>query len=201
MGDSRIRKILVGVNETKSSNLALEHVIEVFGRQTGDRPGIVLLHVIRQPLPGGLEFGEPTLAWEGGGAPPITGHPADEEMLLQQRESAQSLSIKPARARLIQAGWEEQSVEAQVCEGGFSRAAVAEILAEIAQKDGRIDVIVVGRTRRGRLHEALLKSTGERLVHYACRMTVWVVGTCDDSEGKDHDEADDRDSAEDQSQN
>lgn len=172
MADRGISRILIGVDESDSTHLAIEHVLEVFSAAE-TKPSILLLHILEQPLPTGIEFVDPTMVWEAGGLTART--PAiDAEGIAAQKKTAEQ-RVRPLVQSFLDAGWSESDVTCRVVEGGYSRAAVAELLAFEA-RENTVDIVVIGRTRHGKLHEALIKSTGQRLVNQLRRITIWVVG-------------------------
>ena len=151
------------------------------GLGADDRPRVVLFKVIEQALAPGAEFGEPTFAWEAGGVSGVTPPVADEDFA--QIERAAMRELDQVEKLLVEAGWSADRIERKVAPGGFSKALIADVIAYHAREE-KARVVVVGRTRHGRLHEALLKSIGERLTHYLPGITVWVVGSSEDDDGE-----------------
>ncbi|NOG53555.1 MAG: universal stress protein [Planctomycetes bacterium] len=94
------------------------------------------------------------------------------------RQAAQCVLDRYAR-QFTDAGWQADQVLCEIVDGVFSHSAIAEVMAREAQ-DRDMDIVVVGRTPHGRLFQALLRSTGERLLLHLNTVTVWIVGTPDD---------------------
>jgi len=174
--------ILLGADMTEPTLNAAGHINRVFeGLGADDRPRVVLFKVIEQALAPGAEFGEPTFAWEAGGVSGVTPPVADEDFA--QIERAAMRELDQVEKLLVEAGWSADRIERKVAPGGFSKALIADVIAYHAREE-KARVVVVGRTRHGRLHEALLKSIGERLTHYLPGITVWVVGSSEDDDGE-----------------
>ena len=173
-----VNRILVGVDDSAATDAAIDQIIRMFPGD--DKPSVMLLHVIDQPAPTGFEAAASAMALDAGAMPAV---PA--AFSLEDAKQWQELAKKRMErfvARLSSAGWAEDRIERHAAVGGLTHAAVADALAEQA-KSLDADIVVVGRTKHGTLHEALLKSTGERVVHYCRSVTVWVVGdreSCDD---------------------
>lgn len=164
-------KVLIGVDDSDSARAAVSHVLRVFPGP--DRPRLTLVHVLVQKIPPHLEFIDPSMVWDGAGLPTALQTETAEQV-------ARDKQVAAARVREIfrdlEGGrWPEERLTVIVVEGGFTRAAIAEVLTYQARETGA-DVVVVGRTHHGALHDALIKSTGQRLVQ-ACKATAaWVVG-------------------------
>ncbi|MFG0329327.1 MAG: universal stress protein [Phycisphaerales bacterium] len=171
-GGRRIERVLIGVDDTQSTRAAIDHVVGMFA-SSSERPQIILLHVIDHPAPTGYEAAASAMALDAGAMPalPVAFEPEDIDMWKDRAKK----KMEPFVDALNDAGWDEKRIERHAAIGGLTHAAVADVLAEQA-KQLHADVVVVGRSKHGMLHEALLKSTGERLVHYCRGMTVWVVG-------------------------
>jgi len=167
--------LLVGADLTEPTRNAIHHVNAVFeGCPADERPRVVLFTVVEQAIAPGAEFGEPSFAWDAGGVSGMTPPVDDAEM--ERIEQSALAKLDPLERMLTEAGWSAERIERRAAPGGFSKALIADVIAYHAREnDARI--VVVGRTRHGRLHEALLKSIGERLTHYLPGITVWVVGT------------------------
>jgi nucleotide-binding universal stress UspA family protein len=111
-----------------------------------------------------------------------------EQYMLEFEQEARD-QMAPMAEMLASAGWPGDRIDRRAVPGGFSKAVIADVIAYTAREE-KARVVVVGRTRHGRLHEALLKSMGERLTHYLPGTTVWVVGTPDEADsGEDTDDA------------
>jgi len=180
--------MIVGADDTEPTRSALNHINRVFAGIPGDdRPELILFRVIEQSLAPGAEFGEPTFAWEAGGVsgitPPLTGDDFHEieQTAIKEMDSLERI--------LVHGGWSPTRIKRKAAPGGFSKALIADAIAYHA-KEEKARVVVVGRTRHGRLHEAILKSIGERLTHYLPGVSVWVVGSCEsdgeEKSGDDH---------------
>ncbi|MCC6906423.1 MAG: universal stress protein [Phycisphaerales bacterium] len=170
MADSASLRILVGVDDSDSARAAMAHVAAVF--PGANKPQLTLLHVLVQAIPPSIEFVDPSMIWDGAGLPPALATETAEQIASQKEAARQR--VQRLFDEIVPGNWPADRLEVLVVEGGFTRAAIAEIITYQA-KQSSADVVVVGRTRHGALHEALIKSTGERLVH-ACKATaVWVV--------------------------
>ena len=167
--------VLIGVDESESAKAAIAHVIKVFSG--ADKPRLTLLHVLVQAIPPSVEFIDPSMIWDGAGLPPALA-----------TETAEQVAQNKARARDRIVGvfksmqgdtWPSDRLSITVVEGGFTRATIAEIVTYHA-RESKADIVVVGRAKHGALHDALIRSTGERLVHTCKGTAVWVVGACED---------------------
>jgi len=174
--------MMVGADASEPSCYAVNHINRVFAGIPGeDRPRLILFRVIEQALAPGAEFGEPTFAWEAGGVSGITPPVSDTDF--KEMEKAVLQEMNPIEKMLVEGGWSADRMTRKAVPGGFSKALIADVIAYHAREE-KARVVVVGRTRHGRLHEAILKSIGERLTHYLPGITVWVVGSCEDEEAE-----------------
>lgn len=164
--------VLVGIDDSASANCALAKVFEVFANAS-PKPQLLLLHVLVQKIPPHLEYIDPTMVWDGAVLPVALQSQTTEELarVIERTKTHYQAWVD----RAVAAGWPTDRASFDAVEGGFTRAAIAEILAYQARERGAT-LIVVGRTHHGALHDALIRSTGERLVHYAKGLTVWIVG-------------------------
>lgn len=169
--------VLVGVDESDSARAAIAHVTRVFADSA--KPRLTLLHVLVQAIPPSVEFIDPSMIWDGAGLPPTLSTETAEQLAQNKRTARER--IEALFRAMAGDQWADAHVEVAVVEGGFTRAAIAEIVTYQA-RETQADIVVVGRSRHGALHDALIRSTGERLVH-ACKATaVWVVGSCAEEE-------------------
>lgn len=172
--------ILIGADNTPPTKNAVQHLNHVFeGIPPQQRPRLVLFHVIEQALAPGAELGEPTFAWEAGGITGMTSPICDADF--DRAKDSSIHELLKIEEILLAAGWSANRIRKLAVPGGFSKALIADVIAYHAREE-KARVVVVGRTRHGRLHEALLKSIGERLTHYLPGITVWVVGSSDDED-------------------
>lgn len=164
-------KVLVGLDDSDSARAAVAHVLKVFA--AGQKPQLHLLHVLVQKIPPHLEFIDPSMIWDGAGLPSALATQTAEQVA-QEKETAHKHVVKLFE-QLGGGAWPQDRLTITVLEGGYTRAAIAEILTYHAREIDA-DIVVVGRTHHGALHDAFIRSTGERLVH-ACKGTAaWVVG-------------------------
>jgi len=164
-------KVLVGLDDSGSARAAVSHVLRVFGG--AEKPQLNLLHVLVQKIPAHLEFIDPSMIWDGAGLPSALATETAEQ-IAQEKEAANK-RVGELFDDLGGSDWPRNRLTITVLEGGFTRAAIAEILTWHA-REINADIVVVGRTHHGALHDAFIRSTGERLVH-ACKGTAaWVVG-------------------------
>lgn len=164
-------KVLVGVDDSDSATAAVAHVLRVFPGP--ERPQLVLVHVLVQKIPPHLEFIDPSMVWDGAGLPTALQTETAEHVARDKQAAAER--VREIFRDLDGGRWPEERLTITVVEGGFTRAAIAEVLTFQA-REVNADIVVVGRTHHGALHDALIKSTGQRLVQ-ACKATAaWVVG-------------------------
>ncbi len=174
-GTSSLR-VLIGVDDSDSSRAAIAHVAGVFAGP--DKPHLILLNVLVQAIPSSVEFVDPSMIWDGAGLPSALATETVEEVA--RRKDAARARVREVFHAVAGDSWPRDQVEIMIVEGGFTRATIAEIVTYYACETSA-DVVVVGRSKHGALHDALIKSTGERLVH-ACKATaVWVVATGDNA--------------------
>ncbi len=175
--------LLLGADLTEPTRHAIHHINAIFqGCPPEERPELMLLHVVEQQMVAGAEFCEPTFIWEAGGVTGITPPICEDDM--QAAVAASVSSLQPLLKELTEAGWDTSRISIKAVTGGFSKTMIADVLAFHA-RELQARIVVVGRTRHGKIHEMLLKSIGERLTHYLPGITVWVVGLpkddCDSS--------------------
>ncbi|GEM_PF-4740786 len=172
-GTSPLR-VLIGVDESESARAAIAHVASVFAGP--DKPHLTLLNVLVQAIPSSVEFVDPSMIWDGAGLPPSLATESAEEVAAH-KDAARDRARSVFRS-VTGDSWPHDRVEITIVEGGFSRATIAEIVTYHA-RETNADVVVVGRSKHGALHDALIKSTGERLVHACKAIAVWVVASGD----------------------
>ncbi len=163
--------ILIGVDESEPTLAAIRFVT---GHFTGTpRPQVSLVHVLALPAVTVMDYSGGGPAFAGAMMPGVP-----SEMFgsndLQAAARASLARMDPLVTELQRAGWSESQVLRRVLAGGVTKAAIADAHVEQAQRD-RADVVVVGRTRHGALHDTLMRSTGEKLVHFGRNMTICVV--------------------------
>lgn len=180
VGERRL-SILFASDGTRSSQVALDHLARVFeGTPPAARPQVRLLHVVRIPLGTAVDFvGEPGFATETIGA--ISALPDEDPA----RTEALAAHVRAGEGRLVaqmralqDLGWPPDRLSAEVVEiedAGLTGSSVAQAIADAARAH-RVDVVLVGRERHGRIQEMLLKSTGERILHDVREVAVWVAG-------------------------
>jgi len=162
--------VLIGVDDSTSARAAVAHVAHIFAGS--QKPRLTLLHVLAQAIPASVEFVDPSMIWDGAGLPQSMATDSAEQ--IAQSKQAAGTRLRELFRSVAGNDWPETHLTVTVVEGGFSRAAIAEVITFHA-REGGADIVVVGRSRHGAFHDALIKSTGERLVH-ACKGTaVWVV--------------------------
>jgi len=177
-------KIIIGVDSSQTAHVAVKHVIDVFAATDRESlPVIHLTHVIERALPAGSASAGPAVSWEAGGLPETptnictcTDLGADANTISDPRIVVILNQMKPLKQKLIDALWPIDRIKLSVCDGGYTKSIVADILAESAVRIGAA-IVVVGRTKHGRFLDAFMKSTGEKLVHCAPDLSVWVVGS------------------------
>lgn len=171
--ESPDRTIIIGVDESGPTLAAVRFVIRHFG--SPPRPRVALVHVLSIPTVTVMDYSGAGAAFAGAMMP---GVPA--EMFgsndLQAAGKAALARMDPLVTDLTRSGWAEDQVLRRVLAGGVTKAAIADALVEQAHRD-KGEVVIVGRTHHGLLHDTLLRSTGERLVHFGRDMTVCVVST------------------------
>jgi len=175
-----VQSLLIGVDESSASAAAVQHVIDVFGSGEA-KPSVTLMRVLELPRPAGLDCGEPSLSWEGAGLPAVPSPVSDLSESTKKRQQAARDRIQPLADMLTGAGWSEDEVSIVIVDGVFTHASIADQLAQEARDRG-VDIVVVGRTPRGRFYQALLKSTGQRLIQHLHRISVWIVGVVGDED-------------------
>lgn len=164
-------RVLIGLDDSDSARAAVAHVAHVFAGP--EKPQLTLLHVLVQAIPASVEFVDPSMIWDGAGLPQALDAESAEQ--IAQNKHAAVTRMRELFRSVAGGEWPESRLTVSVVEGGFSRATIAEVVTYHA-REGKADIVVVGRSNHGALHDALIKSTGERLVH-ACKGTaVWVVG-------------------------
>ncbi len=162
--------VLIGVDDSTSARAAVAHVAHIFAGS--EKPRLTLLHVLVQAIPASVEFVDPSMIWDGAGLPPTMATETAEQ--IAQSKQAAGKRVRELFRSVAGNDWPENRLTISVVEGGFSRATIAEVITHHA-REGGADIVVVGRSRHGALHDALIRSTGERLVH-ACKATaVWVA--------------------------
>ncbi len=177
-------KILIGVDGSQTAHAAVMHVVNVFAATARESlPVLYLTHVIERALPTGSSPVGLAVSWEAGGLPETpTATCACDDLDPDMNDSIDPRvnlvleQMKPLKQILVDADWPNEKVKYNVCDGGYTRSIVADILAENAEKVGAT-IVVVGRTKHGRFLDALMKCTGEKLVHCAPDLSIWVVGS------------------------
>ena len=168
--------VVVGVDRHEHTRIALDRLTEVFAGPQW--PLAILLHIIEHDVV--AEASVSSLAGEGVGLPVSAVALTPEEIEeLKRRDLGR---MEPLVEYLAGRGWPKDRIECRVRLGGSSKSVIADELSEEA-REAKADIVVVGRTRHGKLWEAFLKSTGERLVHYCPGLTVWVVGHAPTGDG------------------
>ena len=163
--------VLIGVDISDSARAAVAHVAQVFAGS--DKPRLTLLHVLAQAIPPSIEFVDPSMIWDGAGLPATMATETVEQIAHNKQVAAKR--VRDLFRAVAGSDWPESRLTVTVVEGGFTRATIAEVVTYHAHET-KADIVVVGRSKHGALHDALIKSTGGRLVH-ACKGTaVWVVG-------------------------
>lgn len=168
--------VLIGLDDSDSARAAVGHVVQVFAGP--DKPRLTLLHVLVQAIPASVEFVDPSMIWDGAGLPQAMGTESAEQ--IAQNKQAAATRVRELFRSVAGGDWPENRLTVTIVEGGFSRATIAEVVTYHA-REGKADIVVVGRSKHGALHDALIKSTGERLVHTCKGTAVWVVGTGTDA--------------------
>lgn len=173
-GDPRKPQILIGIDDSPPTQAAVSHVLDVFSA-CECKPHVTLLTVIEHARPAGFDCGEPALTMDSATMPAVPQAGLAGLALEQRRRVAQQILDGYAR-QFAAGGWPGDRVVTEVVDGVFTHSAIAEVIAREAQ-DRQMDIVVVGRTPHGRLFQALLRSTGERLLLRLNTVTVWVVGS------------------------
>jgi nucleotide-binding universal stress UspA family protein len=146
------KKILIGVDNTPTSNQGVEYVARIAGGLPGVR--MCLLHVYPEPPPD---------YYSGGGT--LDSYRRDKEKKAEQL-------MKECDGILQQAGVNGKSISHEI------RMADQKTISETiltCQQEGGYGTLVVGRRGVSKAEEFLFGSISSALIHHAKQCTVWVV--------------------------